>query len=113
MSDWPIIYPKRRLHSEFQIAVRTCMANAHKAKWERLRGEAQTVSGYSGNTLSTLAGFTQQSELSRILNTEFGASPRIIERLEALARAVGYDGELLADADTEVQPVAATHGASR
>lgn len=111
MGDWPIIYPKRKLNPEFRIAVRTSMANAHKAKWQLLRGEVPTAHGLSGTVLSTLANFTHQSELSRVLNAPtVGASPRTMFRLKALAQAVGFDGDIFADQQPIVEHAAPAHG---
>jgi len=111
-AEWPVIYPKRKLHPDFVAAVQQSMANAHRAKWQRKRGETPTVFGISGSALTTLANFVCQSDLSRVLNPEpFAASPRTIARLEALARAVGYDGEMFAEETEAAALVAAEQGA--
>ena len=112
-AEWPVIYPKRKLHPDFVAAVRQSMANAHQAKWQRKRGETPTVYGISGSALTTLGNFGHPCELSRVLHPKkpIPASPRIITRLEALARAVGYDGEMF-DEETETAAlVAAEQGA--
>ena len=114
MGDWPIIYPKRKLNPDFRLAVRTSMANAHKAKWEHLRGQVPTVRGLSGTALATLSGFTHQSELSRVLNAEtIGASPRIMARLKALAQAIGFEGYIFADQQPIVEVKASEQGATK
>lgn len=113
MDLWPAIYPKRVLNPELRDAVRQSMANARKAKWQRLRGEAVTVNGHTGSVLTTLAEFPHTSELSRVLSTgSVVASPRMIARLTKLAQAVGFDGDVFADQQPVVEHPATELGAA-
>lgn len=113
MELWPAIYPKRVLNPDFPEAVRRSMANARKAKWQRLRGETVTVHGHTGSVLTTLADFPHTSELSRVLSADkVVASPRMIARLEALAQAVNFNGDIFAGQQPIVEHPATEQGAA-
>lgn len=108
----PVTYPRRQLNPELRKSAQTSMRDAAIANRQKARGEVPARNGFSGPMLTTLSGFTNQSELSRALNAErVTASPRMIARLEALAQAVGFVGDVFAD-EAEVEPVPAAQGAS-
>lgn len=109
----PITYPRRRLNPEFRKAVHASMRNAANANRQRARGEVPACGGFSGPVLTTLAYFTHQSELSRALNAEcVTASPRMVARLQALARAVGFVGSVFADEEPVIEHTETAQGAS-
>ena len=112
MNDlWPAIWPKRLLHPEFRLAIRVSFANARREKMQRMRGDAPTVRGLSATQLTVVADFPHTSEITRVLSAKpFSATPLTVGRLKAMAKAVGYSGELFAE-ETETEPVAAAHGA--
>jgi len=114
MDLWPAFFPKRVLSPDLRDAVRQSMANARKAKWQRLRGEEVTVHGHTVSVLTTLADFPHTSELSRVLSVKtVVASPRMVARLQKLARAVNYDGRLFtADEPDSEQTTDAARGAT-
>ena len=109
----PVTYPRRQLNPELRKAVHSSMRNAADANRQAARGEVPAAHGFSGPVLTTLAAFTHQSELSRALHAEhIAASPRMVARLEALAQAVGFVGDVFADEEHEAEHVAAAQGAS-
>lgn len=113
MDLWPAIYPKRVLNPELRDAVRQSMANARRAKWQRLRGQTVTVHGHTGSVLTTLAEFPHTSELSRVLSTgTVVASPRMIARLTKLAQAVDFVGDVFRDQEPIIEHRAAAQGAA-
>lgn len=113
MDLWPATYPKRVLNPELRDAVRQSMANARKAKWQRLRGETVTVHGHTGSILTTLAEFPHTSELSRVLSVDqVVASPRMIARLNKLAQAVDFVGDVFEDQAPIIEHPATAQGAA-
>lgn len=109
----PVTYPRRQLNPELRKAVHASMRDAANANRQRARGEVPACSGFSGPVLTTLASFTHQSELSRALNAEYvTASPRMVARLQALARAIGFVGNVFADEEPILEDAATEHGAS-
>ena len=109
----PVTYPRRELNPELRKAVHASMRNAADANRQRARGEVPACSGFSGPVLTTLSYFTHQSELSRALNADrVTASPRMVARLQALARAVGFVGSVFLDEEPIIEHSATAQGAS-
>jgi hypothetical protein len=91
----PVTYPRNQLNPELRKAAQQSMRDAWMANRQRARGEVPARTGFSGAVLTTLSGFTTQSELSRALNAEtVAASPRMVYRLTKLAEAIGFTGRL-------------------
>ena len=103
--------PKRYLHPDFREAVLQSMANAKTARLQRQRGETPTVFGIGGTALTKLAYFTHQKMLWCAIHADtLAATWLMTARLQLLAYAVGYKGEIF---DEKMPPVIPRRRAAR